>query len=137
MSSEIEVWAVPGQNSIIDEIDVNGLTKVYGKDAAAVLADEPAAVRMTWEAWRAAAVARQNAIAIAWEPSTQEQYDEMLNVLPPIDFDGYSFLVGEPSDHSFETGRPRFAAYRFIDDRYEVASRPLTRAELREHRLRR
>lgn len=36
---------------------------------------------------------------IYWEETTEEIYDKMLSVLPPIDFNGRSFLVGEPCTH--------------------------------------
>ena len=125
-----EVWAVPGENHIIDTINPStGLTTIFGKDAATVLAQEPNAVRMTWEAWRTEASARQQT-PIHWEPTTEQQYREMLNVLPPAKWIGGAFLVGEPWDHDFATGRPRFAAYWHRHDAYLVASRPLTRIEL-------
>ena len=127
-----EVWAIPGENCIIDTINPDtGLTSVYGKDADAVLASEPKAVRMTWEAWRAEASARQQT-PIRWELTTGRKYQEMLEVLPPALWIGGAFLVGEPWDHDFATGAPRFAAYVERSGRYYTASRPLTAAELRK-----
>ena len=32
-------------------------------------------------------------------PTTKERYEEMLDILPPIGFDGTNFLVGEPYTH--------------------------------------
>jgi hypothetical protein len=55
----------------------------------------------------------------------------MLNVLPPAAWIGGAFMVGEPTDHCAETGRPRFQAYRERGMQFEVASRPMTIAEFR------
>lgn len=128
---DVEVYAVPGHNNIIDTINhQTGLSRFSGQTQAEVMAREPAAVRMTWEAWKAAVSARQRT-PITWEPSTAEQYDEMLNVLPPAMWVGGAFLVGEPMDHDVMDGQPRFSAYWQRASGYYVASRPLTRAELR------
>lgn len=135
-ADDLEVFAKPDANSIIDTINrETGLTRICGLTEAQVIARDPGAVRMTWEAWRAAAIARQET-PIRWDRTTRERWISMLEVLPPIDFNGRDFLVGEPWDHSFRTGAPRFAAYRMVGSSedfavYLVASRPLTRAELR------
>ena len=127
-----EVWAVPGENHIIDTINPEtGLTSVFGKDAEAVLTKEPKAVRITWDVWRAEASARQQT-PIQWELTTEAKYQEMLEILPPALWIGGVFLVGEPWDHDFATGAPRFAAYVCRNGRYYEASRPLTTAELRK-----
>ncbi len=127
----LEVWAIPGAHSIIDTINpVTGLTSVYAKDAAAVLAEDPNAVRMSWQDWRAAAIARQQT-PIRWIATTGSKYREMLEILPPALWLGGAFLVGEPWDHCHATGAPRFAAYVHRAGRYYVASRPMTCAELR------
>lgn len=126
-----EVWAVPGANHIIDTINpITGLTSVYGKDAHAVLTENPNAVRMTWEVWRTAAAERQQT-PITWQRTTARKYQEMLEVLPPAYWSGGAFLVGEPYDHDFATGAPRFQAYVQRGDYYFVASRPLTLKELK------
>lgn len=128
----LEVWAVPGENHIIDTINpISGLTSVFGKDSNTVLAAEPKAVRMTWHAWQAEASARQQT-RIEWELTTADKYQEMLEVLPPAFWQDGAFLVGEPSDHHFATGRPRFAAYWERGGRHYAASRPVTLAELRK-----
>jgi hypothetical protein len=59
----------------------------------------------------------------------------MLNILPPIAWNGWAFMVGEPDDHCAATGRPRFRGYRMRGNVYEVASRPLTVAEFKIARL--
>lgn len=49
----VELWAVPWMTTIIDTIDpATGRTTLYGRDAAAVLALYPSAVRMTWTQWQ-------------------------------------------------------------------------------------
>lgn len=132
-SNFTEVYAIPGKNHIIDAIDpATGLTMINGHTEEQVKAREPQAERMTYEAWQAAAVARQQT-PITWGPTTREQYHEMLGILPPAFWKGGVFCVGEPTDHDFATGRPRFATYRYHGGEYQVASRPLTRAEAAEH----
>ena len=73
---------------------------------------------------------------IEWIATTKEWYLNMLGALPPIDFNGHDFLVGEPSDHDFGNGRPRYSAYRVVEtcnkklyQFYFVSSRPITRPE--------
>jgi hypothetical protein len=128
------VFAVPGQGHIIDVVNpATGRTWINGHDAVEIAAREPGAVLMTWETFLSAKAARQHT-PIRWDPSTAEQYDEMLNVLPPVDWTGSAFMVGEPDDHDAATGAARFRAYRQRDDRYEVANRPMTRAEFRAER---
>ncbi len=130
----VDCYAVPGSSSIIDMIDPeSGLTCVYGKTAADVAAEEPGAVRMPIADWLTAKAARQHT-PITWDETTEEQYNDMLEVLPPAAWIGGAFLVGEPDDHDCSTGAPRFRAYRHDGDRYLVASRPMTRAEFRAMR---
>lgn len=53
---------------------------------------------------------------------TEARYDEMLGVLPPVQWAGKGFLVGEPSTHRKckITGRvsPTFAAFFFAFRRF-------------------
>lgn len=126
-----EVYAVPGQNSIIDGINPEtGLTCVYGRTEADVKRENPDAVRMTWDAWQTAAAERQHT-PIRWSRTDEHKYREMLEVLPPAAWIGGAFLVGEPYDHDFTTGQPRFSGYWHRNGIYLVASRPITIAELR------
>jgi hypothetical protein len=125
------VYAIPGENHIIDAIGADGLTWVNKHTQAEVLARYPDAERYSMDDWLAAKAARQQT-PITWAPTTALRYAEMLSVLPPVAYNGWSFLVGEPDDHCAATGRPRFRAYRTYlmgRARYEVASRPLTLAE--------
>lgn len=127
-----DVYAIPGEDHILDTINpVTGLTSVYGKTEAQVKAESPLAVRMSWEDWRMAASKRQQT-PIYWMRTTQHKYNEMLEVLPPIDWRSGAFLVGEPTDHDFGTGQPRYQAYRELGGFYYASSRPITRTELKK-----
>lgn len=125
------VFAVPGNTrSIIDTVRADGRSAVYGETLEQIQRRNPGAVRMPWSEWQTAAIAAQ-VTPITWEPSTEAQYFEMLNVLPPIGWTNGAFCVGEASDHCVKTGRPRYTAYRQIGDRFLVSSRPVTLAEFR------
>lgn len=125
------VIAVPGANHIIDAIRPDtGRTWVNGHTLAEIQAREPGAVLMTIEAFLCEKAARQQT-PIVWTATTAEQYDEMLGVLPPLEFRADGFLVGEPCDHCAATGRPRYQGFRQRAGRYERASRPMTCAEFR------
>lgn len=132
----IDAYAIPGEHSIIDVIDPEtGLTAVLGQTYAEVQVRYPKAERTTVDAWTTRRAAEQDT-PIVWTRTTRAKYWEMLEVLPPALWIGGAFLVGEPTDHHASTGRPRFAAYwqrgsSEDSTRYLVASRPLTRAELR------
>ena len=92
---------------------------------------------MLLEDWQAAR-AKEQRTPITWEPTTQRQYDEMLNILPPIDWDGADFLVGESHDHMADTGEPTYQAYRQRGSEpyrhWLRSSRAITRREFREQR---
>jgi len=132
MTGATVVWAVPGEDSIIDTIDpTTGLTTLIGRDEAAVLRDYPTAERMTWEAWKAAKARRQQT-PIRWLETDQASYDRLLNILPPACWIGDAFMVGEPDDHDIATGKPRFVAFWAKHGKYYTASRPMTVREFRE-----
>lgn len=118
--------------SIIDVINPNtGLTWIYGKTFEQIRAENPhyaTASRMTIEDYCRRKAAKQGT-PIQWQPSTKDEYDEMLNCLPPAAYKVDGFLVGEPYDHDVITGAPRFAAYRHTGDKYEKSNRPMTRKE--------
>lgn len=128
-----DVFAVPGENHIIDVVLSDGLSAINGYSLEQLRERDrnPAIVRISFDDWRAQAVARQQAAPLEWEPTTRERYIDMLEVLPPIAFDGRSFCVGEPSDHCFATGKPRYMGYRQVGEDFQVTSRPVTVAELR------
>jgi hypothetical protein len=54
------------------------------------------------------------------DESTEEQYFEMLEVLPPARQLSNAFLVGEASDHCIEGGqtRARYALYFTVNDKF-------------------
>ena len=126
-----EVWVNLPTLTTIDQIDpTTGLTVIFGRDPADVLREYPDAIRMSWDAFLARKAASQHT-AVLWTPTTAEQYDEMLNCLPPALWTSAGFLVGEPWDHDAETGRPRFQAFVAKGGEFFTASRPMTRAEFR------
>lgn len=128
------VFAVPGEHSIIDSVIVGSdppRGQYSGDTLDAVRVRYPLARLYDFDDWRRESAARQNT-PITWTAITEERYSEMLDVLPPMDWDGYGFLVMEPVDHSHETGAPRFAAFRQRGQVYEESSRPITRAEFRQ-----
>jgi hypothetical protein len=55
-------------------------------------------------------------LAKCWEKTTQEEYTEMLEVLPPARWKGNAFLVGEPLTHSTEG--VIYEAYARVNGRY-------------------
>ena len=132
----IDAYAIPSEHSIIDVIDPKtGLTAVMGHTAEQVRERYPKAERTTLDAWTARRAAEQDT-PITWTRTTRAKYWEMLEILPPALWLGGAFLVGEPTDHHARTGHPRFAAYwqRGSSEDfavYLVASRPLTRSELK------
>lgn len=132
-----ECYAVPGEGNIIDMINPKtGLTCINGNTEAEIKLREPSAVRMAFVDWQKARAVIQRR-PWTWQPTTERQYNEMLEVLPPIDWDGTSFLVGEPDHHMADTGEPTYQAYRQRGSspdyvHYERSSRAITRRELRE-----
>lgn len=121
-----EVFAEPGKGWIIDTVNrETGRSAINGQTLEEIQARYPDAVRVSFDDWRAARVAAQNT-PIVWDEVSIEQYDEMLCVLPPAVMDGAGFLVGEPDDHSAETGAPRFRAYLAAFGKYYRSSRPVT-----------
>ena len=96
---------------------------------------EPNAVRMAFEDWQKARAEIQRR-PWTWQLTTARAFNEMLEVLPPIDWNGTSFLVGEPDHHMADTGEPTYQAYRQRGSEpyshYQRSSRAITRRELRE-----
>lgn len=126
------VYAIPGAHCVIDQVHpVTGLTVILGLTRAEVLKRDPGAVLISWDDWLAQQAERQHT-PITWTPTTAEKYEEMLNILPPAGWMRGGFLVGEPTDHDFASGRPRYDAFRQRDAVFETASRPLTLAEFRK-----
>ena len=124
-------FAVPGGHAMIDLVHpVTGRTVIYGKtlDECRKEQGNELAELMLVDDFCKAKAARQDA-PIAWTETTEEKYWEMLEVLPPAGMKNGGFLVGEPWDHHATTGRPRYAAYKQVDDSFFVANRPITKEE--------
>lgn len=126
------VWMNPDTLTCIDRIDPEtGRTVIFEREPADVLREYPKAMQMSWDDFLTRKAASQHT-AILWTETTAEQYDEMLNVLPPALWTREGFLVGEPWDHDAATGAPRFQAFIAKAGAYYVASRPMTRAEFKD-----
>lgn len=124
--------ASKAEGNMIDLIHPDtGLTVCFSKTLEQVQKEYPDAEVMTVDAfcqWKA----EQQHAPIAWNATTEEEYNNMLNCLPPALWLGRAFLMGEPWDHDASNGQPRFAAYRVLNDgTCQVASRPMTRTEFR------
>ena len=129
-----EAFAVPGDDSLIDLCSPEtGRSEVYGETLEQIRARYPGAVVVNIAEFLAAKAERQHA-TVVWRPCSEQRYDDMLNVLPPVEwFHGPrgGFLVGEPWDHDAGNGQPRFAAFRKRGGGFEESDRPMTRAEFR------
>jgi hypothetical protein len=60
-----------------------------------------------------------------WKEVTEDRYDEMLGVLPPIAWTDYGFLVGEPWDHHPIYGFSRYTAMLQYCGRFYESTRPV------------
>lgn len=120
-------FAVPGEHNIIDMAHpVTGLSIHWGQNLEQIQKRHPGARLYAWDEWKAEKFERQNT-PLVWTEITQEQYDEWLCCLPPAKWEqGKGFLVGEPSDHCVNTGKPRFQACLHKHGKYLASSRPLT-----------
>ena len=124
-------FAVPGESNIIDTINpFTNKSWINNESLDEIRLRYPAAEIVEIVQWQADKARRQDT-PIIWDETTQEQYDEMLCVLPPAFWERGLFLVGEPSDHHATTGRARFQAYRSLHGKYLAASRPMTIGEAR------
>ena len=118
------------EQSIIDLIHpMTGLTVYSGETLEEIRKRYPTAERLTVEEF-CTRKAKAQRTPITWGPTTKENYYEMQDVLPPAAYRGNAFLVGEPCDHDAGNGQPRFRAFRYYGEVYEVASRPMTIKEL-------
>lgn len=115
---------------VIDIIDSTGLTRINKQPIEAYTNRYPDAEVMPldkWIDWKA-----EQEPPIEWIPTTEDRYNEMLEVLPPAYRLNTWFLVGEPSDHDIRTGLPRYYGYRRrFGDVFQTTNRPITYLELR------
>ncbi len=74
-------------------------------------------------------------IQVNWQPTSEERYWEMLEVLPPAFMTGGGFLVGEPFDHGLcaitRSMRPRYEAFIQDGGKFYVSDRALTIPEFK------
>lgn len=66
-----------------------------------------------------------------WKEVNEDRYEEALNVLPPLAWVGYGFLVGEPWDHCPLFGFPRFTALVCYNGRFYEGMSPIGAKEWR------
>ena len=125
------VYAHSGHyNHVIDTVAPDGLT-TYGREThEQVLERYPDAVLVDFNEWLAKKAELQNT-PVEWSETTEENYWEALECLPPAKMSGGNFLVGEPYDHSAANGLPRFRMYRKSGSAYFVSDRPVTKIEFR------
>ena len=127
-----DCFASKKDGTIIDVIfPPTGKTLINGKTLEDCKKEHPDAEKMTVDEfceWKAS----KQRTPISWSETTEAEYWEMLEVLPPAIYGRGGFMVGEAYDHDALTDQPRYAAYRNRGDVYEKASRPLTIAEYKE-----
>lgn len=122
---------VPGEHCVIDVMHPEtGKTAVNAETLEQVRKRYPTAQTCLYEDWIATRAAAQDA-PVTWAEITEERYDEMLNVLPPVNYGRGGFQVGEPADHHAGNGRPRFAAFIASGGKHYESSRPMTSTEFR------
>lgn len=130
-SDSSHAFVVPGALNLIDCIHpITGLSWCYGHNLEEIRARHPGAEIVEIAQWCKEKGARQDS-PVEWSETTEEQYWEMLEVLPPACMLAGSFLVGEPWDHHAGSGLPRFQAYLKQGDKYLVSNRPLTVTEFK------
>ncbi len=64
-----------------------------------------------------------------WTETTRERYWDALECLPPAARTAGAFLVGEPMDHHPRTGKPTFACYKQVGEKYYGLAPAITHAE--------
>ena len=71
---------------------------------------------------------------IKWIETTEEKYNEMMNVLPPAVMMVGGFLVGEPWDHDGENHAARYEAFvKTQDGKFMVSDGPVTARQFGEY----
>lgn len=123
-------FCVPGELSIIDMVGADGTSVINGETLDQVRERYPAAVIKPLAEF-CEAKARMQDRPIIWHETTAEAYEDARCCLPPAVIARGGFLLGEPSDHHAQSGRPRFAAFVNVRGRYYTSNRPLTIAEFR------
>lgn len=124
-----QAFAIPGALSIVDCINPHtGRSWINKESLDEIRLRYPGAEIVSLAEWSKEKAALQDR-PVEWSETTEEQYFEQLEVLPPACMHGGGFLVGEPADHHAVTGQPRFAAYLRRGKRCLTASRAMTRDE--------
>jgi hypothetical protein len=130
MRDNSRCFASKAKKTIIDILRSDGKTMCFGSTHDEIRQRYPDAEEMTVDDfcdW----MAEQQRTPITWISTTEDRFNEMLEVLPPADqMNGFAaFLVGEPIDHDAGNGEPRYEGYRRDGGKWFVSSRPITRKE--------
>lgn len=129
--SYTRAFAEPDAGNIIDAIHpATNLGLWSGETLEQIRLRYPRAEIVNMDDWMDAKAARQN-VPVIWDETTEDEYMQMLECLPPAFWNGDTFAVGELDDHDARTGAPRFRAYRKTGERCFRSSRPMTVKELR------
>jgi len=133
MEGNVRYFVSVPRGCIIDTVTSAGRSMVFGETLDEIRVRYPDAQEMdegelvTWKS-------SVQHTPIAWAEISGDKYEEMLCILPPAAQSSAGFLVGEPMDHDFSTGEPRYTAFRQDGTRYYESSRPITRREFRRAR---
>jgi hypothetical protein len=128
-----EAFAVPGEDSLIDCIlPATGRSWINDETLEQIRERYPKAEVVNIEEFCKAKAEKQDS-PVEWSEVTHEKYTEMLEVLPPADYNRHfsAFLVGEPWDHHATTGQPRYQAFETRGGKCYASNRPMTRKEFR------
>lgn len=121
----------PRADNMIDLIHPEtGKSLIEGEALEQIRQRYPTAEIVNVDDWCAAKGAKQDE-RVTWKEITEKRYNDMLCCLPPAAWIADYFLVGEPWDHHAVSGRPRYAAFGRIGERYIEASRPMTIPEFK------
>jgi hypothetical protein len=131
-SDSTECFAVPNSESIIDMIDPRTKLSWINKETLEQIQKRYPDAVITTIGEHLEQKAKSQDTPVGWIEVTEEHWIEMLEILPPMMYDGNSFLVGEPTDHHAETGFPRYSCLTIKNDKHYQSDRPMTIREYNE-----
>lgn len=133
----LAVYRPGDRRAIIDVMDpATGLTMVNKQTLDEVRKRYPDAQVCPGAEWAAQRAAEQDT-PVTWAEVSEERYQEMMEVLPPLNFSSGGFQVSEPVDHHFVTGAARYGAFVARGRKFYAASRPMTAKEFAEFQAKR
>lgn len=108
---------------------------IYGGETLEEIQKQyPTAIKMNYKEYAAERTARLNG-PVTWNEITEAQFDEWLDCVPPVAFDGNSFMVGEPADHFGPNGAVRYQACFRRGGKHYASSRAMTVLEFKAARV--